>query len=756
MELPHYLISEADKYKENGQWFKDWSKYIASLYNTQLPKTDGNQYNGFSAGNGAYNTGTEGAFSNTPIGQINRWYEYYRGEQPNLDYGWSEKDGTGAAFGPTWIRGKKIQQLVDYAEGNAIKILQNMKISTRALSEAASNKRTEALEKFRFFSVIKPVLEQLQLNESGVEYSPLGGAEADFDFPEQVYEYLERNYKEEMEEYAKIIADDFTARIDGINSFRKAFKDAVIGGITASEFYAKGNRVWTRLYEGDAIIWDNAQDDPLNKDCRYVGLIRWMTPSEILDTWDKEKLGEELYGKILNIANGGSVPSGVFLEGIANSGLPSSQTTSAGIVLPVLNCYWRASKDTRYTVTEPDKYGNEHVIKKKDKDGAGDYWMETWYQNTMIGNLGYVGWGECYNNVERITDKKRVEPPVKVFVPHITRGGLSSLVSRLYQHQDRKDFLMNEITKMIDKAYGRVLAVNGQLLGDAKFSQIVEDFKRYGVSVVNIRASGDADDQDKNMPLMEAYDMTLDSNMQMYIALMDKEDAIMEEIAGTSKIALGQQQGYISVNSQQVTIGQNSLQTFPLYMGFMRYVANVIQHAVNMQKNMLAGAMSEEDKRIPLIGDQGIRYLKEVEDFAMEDFGIYIKIDDIINEESRQRLTQMALGWSQNPAFGITPLDIVKLEKSRTFSEAIIVLETAFAKQKRDQEKQQMQQMMMQQMQQQQMMQQAAELESFKQENENARTEMKTGAKLESDQMKSETDMAKAILSQGPQLNEPE
>jgi hypothetical protein len=171
---------------------------------------------------------------------------------------------------------------------------------------------------------------------------------------------------------------------------------------------------------------------------------------------------------------------------------------------------------------------------------------------------------------------------------------------------------------------------------------------------------------------------------------------------------------------------------------------------------MLAGAMSEEDKRIPLIGYQGIRYLKEVEDFAMEDFGIYIKIDDIINEESRQRLTQMALGWSQNPAFGITPLDIVKLEKSRTFSEAIIVLETAFAKQKRDQEKQQMQQMMMQQMQQQQMMQQAAELEAFKQENENARTEMKTGAKLESDQMKSETDMAKAILSQGPQLNEPE
>lgn len=750
-ELPNYLVSETDKYKDDGQWFKNWAKYIASLYNSQFPKTDGNQYNGFSTGNGAYNTDTQGAFSNTPIGQINRWYEYYSGQQPNRDYGWSERDGSGAAYGPTWIRGQKISQLVDYQEGNALKLLQNMKISTRALSEAATNKRTQAIEKFRFFSVIKPILEEIGIADTGVEYAPLGGIEEEFDFPEQVYEYLEKNYKEEMEEYSKIIADDFIARTDAKNVFRKSFKDAVIAGITALEFYARGNRVETRQYEGDAIIWDNSKDDPLNQDCRFVGLIRWMTPSEVLDTWGEEKLGKELYEKILNISKESASPTNLFIEGISNSGLPSSQTTAAGKQIPILTSYWRASKDTRYVVSEEDKYGNKHVVRrKKDDENAGDYWMETWYQCVTVANLGYVDMGECYNNVERISDKRRIEPPVKVFMPHISRGGLSSLVSRLYQHQDRKDFLMNEITKMIDKAYGRVLAVNGQKLGDTKFSAVVEDFKRYGVSVINTTANGDEDDENNNRPLMEAYDMTLDPNFNAYMVLMDKEDAIMEEIAGTSKVALGQQQGYISVNSQQVTIGQNSLQTFPLYMGFMRYIACVLQHAVNMQKNMLAGAIDEENKKIPLISEQGIRYLKEVDDFAAEDFGVYIKIDDVISEESKARLNQMAFAWSQNPAFGVTPPDLVKMEKATTFSEAVQVLENAFARQKRDQKRQEQQAMMMQQIQQQQMMQQAQEAEAMKQGAETERTAMKLDANAQQTQLKSETELAKAILSKAP------
>lgn len=752
-QLPKYAISEKEKYKDNGAWFDEWGKFIASQYNQQYPKITNGAFSGYNnQGNvGANGSGFIGGnFDNTPIGQINRWYQYYSAEQPNRDYAWSEADGFGEQYGPTWIRGKKIQQLVDYMRGNALKMLQNLKITTRALSEAATNKRTEKVEKWRFFKAIKPVLDQLGIEDMGVQFSPMGGDEMDFDLPEQVYEYLDKNYKEEMEEYAKIIADDYWSRNDAVTYFSKVFFDAIVGGISATETYARNNRVWTRFYEGDAVIWDNHQDDPLNRDGRYYGLISYLTPTEILDRYSKDQLGTKAYDELIKIANGGN-PSNDFLPNIPNSSLRGYIDNGAGITIPILKCYWRASKDTRFKVSEPDKYGNVHVTRKKDdEEGEGDFWLETFYTTTLIGSICQVDYGECFNNVERISDKSKLEPPVKVFTPNVTRGGLESVVKRLYQHQDRKDFLMNEITKYIDKSYGRVLAVNAQMLGDVPFSSVVEDLKRYGITVVNTRSNGEENDQDnKNMPLMEAYDMTLDPNFRFYLELMQQEDAIMEEIAGVSKVALGQQSGYISVNSQQVTIGQNSLQTFPIYMGFLRHICDVLQHVVNQQKNMLADSLSEENQRIPLIGEQGIQYLKEVEDFDLEDFGIFIRVDDVMDETAKAQLSELAVAWSQNPASGITPEDIVKLIGAKTFSQAENILEAAFSRNKRDQAKAQQQQMMMQQLQQAQMMQATQDLEAMKQDNENMRTQAGNETKIAQQQLKSETEIAKQMMQYG-------
>jgi hypothetical protein len=277
----------------------------------------------------------------------------------------------------------------------------------------------------------------------------------------------------------------------------------------------------------------------------------------------------------------------------------------------------------------------------------------------------------------------------------------------------------------------------------------VEDFKKYGVSVINLRATGDEDNESEKLPLMEPYDMTLDPNMQMYLVLMQEEDKIMQEIAGTSDVSLGQQNGYISVGSQQTTIGQNSTQTLPLYMSFMRFVSLVMEHAVNMQKNMLADAQDEENKRIPLIGEQGIKYLKEIEDFGLEDFGVYIKIEDQIDEVGKQQITELALAWSQNIQLGVTPLDVLKVINAKTYSEATLVLEAAFARNKRDQKRAEEQQIAMQQLQQAQMMQQAAETEAYKQDNENQRTADKNATKLEETQMKVEGAMAQQVLSAG-------
>jgi hypothetical protein len=61
----------------------------------------------------------------------------------------------------------------------------------------------------------------------------------------------------------------------------------------------------------------------------------------------------------------------------------------------------------------------------------------------------------------------------------------------------------------------------------------------------------------------------------------------------------------------------------------------------------------------------------------LEPLGVYLQLNDVLDEPARQRLLALAQAWSQNPEFGLKPLDIVKMEKSTNYSEMIQILESS-------------------------------------------------------------------------------
>jgi hypothetical protein len=208
--------------------------------------------------------------------------------------------------------------------------------------------------------------------------------------------------------------------------------------------------------------------------------------------------------------------------------------------------------------------------------------------------------------------------------------------------------------------------------------------------------------------------------------LKREEERIMEEIVNVPKAAMGQQQGYLGAKTQAGTIAQSNLGTAYLYQGFVQFIEKDLQHSLNQFKVSL---LANGDEDIPVVGDRGMNYLKVTEDFKFEDFGIYVRIRDFIDDQAKERLLFIAQAAMQNQA--IDMLDYLQIETSKTYTELYSNLKFSLEKKKREMEKQQEIQMMMQQAQMEQQQQMQQEQMALKEGGSNYRAELQAAAKQE-------------------------
>ena len=115
-------------------------------------------------------------------------------------------------------------------------------------------------------------------------------------------------------------------------------------------------------------------------------------------------------------------------------------------------------------------------------------------------------------------------------------GENRSVVARLHKHQDRIDFITNEITKMLNRAKGKVYLINRQKLGSSTAKDVISDFERMGIHITDGSATGEDFVPGQDARMVEVVDMTLDPNVQQYVNLRVEEERLMEEIVNIPKI----------------------------------------------------------------------------------------------------------------------------------------------------------------------------------------------------------------------------
>lgn len=695
-EQPNQFIPEN---KKDQEWYRDNARYVASKYNTQ--------FNSLGFRNNEQNF-------DKPVDEMLRMFTYYLGKQENRDYYYTTQDQSGCELPTVWINGQKLTSMVDFMLGTAIKMIENIEPSVKAVSRTATNKRTLDMELALLKVEFKNIFSQLE--EQGVSFNPLG--KQDFEMPDEVMKHMQYDYKQYGEEIAYDMVTDILHRNKFISKYKQAFFYTLLAGVVGIENKIVNKRVMKEIILPYNLIWDNTFDDDLNEKARFVGKIDWISPGEIISNpyYTRQLTTEQI--EEIKILTPDNIDKLLGEDNITTNKLKWYWNNNGVPSLAATTCYWIGYKELRYEKLK-DKYGNEHIAKIKNAN-VSQYWVKTVYKATLLANKYVVDYGEIHNIVRKQDDINEVELPITVFIPNMVMGENRSVVSRLHKHQDRIDFLNNEITKSVTRAKGKVFVLNKHKLGTATAQEVLNDFERMGIHITDGNATGEefiGPDQNK---VVDVVDMTLDPNVQQLLSLKREEERIMEEIVNVPKAAMGQQQGYLGAKTQAGTIAQSNLGTSYLYQGFVQFIEKDLQHSLNQFKVSL---LANQDDDIPVIGDRGINYLKVTEDFKFEDFGIYVKIRDFIDDQAKERLLFIAQAAMQNQA--IDMLDYLQLETSKTYTELFNNLKFSLEKKKREAEKQQEIQMMMQQAQMEQQQQLQQEQMAMKEEGNNYRAELK-------------------------------
>lgn len=656
-DQPNQFIPENQKDKE---WYMNSLRYVAEKYNTQQNML------------GYQNTATY----EKPVDEMLRMFTYYLGKQENKDYYYKTKDENNCDLPTVWINGQKLTSMIDFMIGNAIKMIENIEPSVKGTSEALVSKKNAMLE----LGMIKIKYQEIfeRMSQRGVEFNPTGVEQ--FENPADLERFMLYDYKEYAEVIAQRLANDVLYRNRFIEKYKQAFLYLLLGGVCGIENSIKNGRQYKEIILPYNLIWDNSVDDDFNTRAHYCGKIDWLTPGEILARPEfLESLTPAEVDEIKTV-NTQTLDKMLGEEYITSNKLRWWYNYSGVPKMACVTGYWVGYKELRYEQVK-DQYGNEHFSKMRTRQNS-KYWVKTIYKGTLIANKYVVDYGETTNIVRRSDDPREVQLPISVFLPNMVMGETRSIASRLHKHQDRIDYLTYEITKMTDRAKGKVFILNKHKLGSATSQEILNDFERMGIHITDGNMTGeDFNNADYNK-VVEVIDMTLDPNVQMMITLRREEERIMEEIVNVPKIAMGQQQGYLGAKTQAGSIAQSNLGTSYLYQGFIQFIERDLQYALNQYKVSL---LAMESDTIGLVDDRGIEFLEITEEFKFEDFGVYIKVKDIVDETAKERLLAIAQAAMQNQLIDMR--DYLRIETAKTYTE--ILKELDYSMQKKDQERKQ-------------------------------------------------------------------
>lgn len=533
--------------------------------------------------------------------------------------------------------------------------------------------------------------------------------------PEQIAKYMDKDYKDIVENTAYHTLTYLREKLDLDNEFIKGWKDGLISGreiyyvgvLNAEPYVERVNPIY--------FSYDKSPDLEFVEDGSWCCRKMRMPITEVYDRYydkleekDLDKL-EEMIGSTpgRNLGDRSPVDMGIQLRIYDN---PIFEGVGKSLV-NVWHCCWKSFKKIFYVTTADDAGQPQINIVDETYQPVGneisvepDWIVEVWE--------GYRAGSDLYFGIQPIEYQHvSIDNPNSQKLPYCgaiysnTNSKPRSLVSILKPLQYMYIVLWYRLELAIARDKGKVVNMDitqipkSMNISPAKWMHYLSSV---GVNFINPYEEGwNIPGREGGKPAqfnqITALDLTMSNVIAEYIQLMDK----IEELAGTISGITQQREGAVSssemVGNVERSVVQSSHITEPLF-----WVHNQCKRRVlNMLLNTAKGAWEETGKqKLQYIFDNGERaFLDITPKFYYEDMDVFVS-DTSKDLENIQKLQQLIQPAMQNGASLLEAAEILTNDNFNIIKQKLKDMQTRQEQmQQQQQEAEAQQQQQLQQMQ---------------------------------------------------------
>lgn len=533
--------------------------------------------------------------------------------------------------------------------------------------------------------------------------------------PEQIAKYMDKDYKDIVENTAYHSLTYLREKLDLDNEFIKGWKDGLISG---REIYYVGvlnAEPYAERVNPICFSYDKSPDLEFIEDGSWCCRKMRMPITEVYDRYydkleekDLDKL-EEMIGSTpgRNLGDRSPVDIGIQLRIYDN---PIFEGSGKSLV-NVWHCCWKSFKKIFYVTTTDDAGQPQINIVDETYQPVGnevsvepDWIIEVW-EGYRAGNDLYFGIQPIEYQHVSIDNPNSQKLPYCGAIYSNTNSKPRSLVSILKPLQYMYIVLWYRLELAIARDKGKVVNMDitqipkSMNISPAKWMHYLSSV---GVNFINPYEEGwNIPGREGGKPAqfnqITALDLTMSNVIAEYIQLMDK----IEELAGTISGITAQREGAVSssemVGNVERSVVQSSHITEPLF-----WVHNQCKRRVlNMLLNTAKGAWEETGKqKLQYIFDNGERaFLDITPKFYYEDMDVFVS-DTSKDLENIQKLQQLIQPAMQNGASLLEAAEVLTNDNFNIIKQKLKDMQTRQEQmQQQQQEAEAQQQQQLQQMQ---------------------------------------------------------
>ena len=605
--------------ERNQDWYKNNTLWIAAQYN---PVVETN-----------YTTAktNEGAGKQTP--DTGRWadkcirnYQYYFGEQNNIAYGYWVRDFNNRPLPARLINGQTIYQLCKHIQGYLYDAYITLLPKRIGVSDVTPDFLEEQNQRFYLAKMfIDMKYSGMLLDENTFDFNPIEGINInEIESAEHLDKYRAERPLQVVERVFTGAAKKFLNQINWKEKFKKMTDYLVPTGFSRVEVCVRNGQLYFYVYRPEQCIYDTTVDDDFGRTSRYWGVVHYYTIPELVAEY-KDDLKDNEIADLQAIAKTNS-PNQITVPWFA--GANSAIGTSG------YNWYDFRSNIPRVCVVRG--YWK----------GLNDKKQEVIYRCDVLGNYFVKRAGLADNMIEDKVNSANIEPPFLDYHPDMINGKNKSIVDRLANISDRIDGLQAKIDLFINRAKGKVVLINAAESPDGvQIKEIMSDLAGIGGTVIQ-GVDIDTARETYGDRLITLADLTVDfqgiTSLRNEIKELQYES---KQVTSLPDAALGQAAPQGSDKEKMNIIAQSAYGLATLNDGFLTYLNNICQRAVDIQK--LVWTMDEQSHVLDM-GDRDYEIVKFCKDWTLKQLNLFIDQDDAITPEIRRYYYDLGFNMSQN------------------------------------------------------------------------------------------------------------